>query len=37
MFNFHIDNNTFSNGLKKAEIKSVYKKDDTFDKLTTLI
>ena len=32
MFNFHIDNNTFRNGLKKADIKLVYKKDDPFDK-----
>ena len=31
MFNFYIDNNTFSNGLKKADIKPVYKKDDPFD------
>ena len=32
MFNFYIDNNTFSNGLKKTDIKPVYKKDDPFDK-----
>ena len=32
MFNFYIDNNTFTNGLKKADIKPVYKKDDPFDK-----
>ena len=32
MFNFYIDNNTFPNGLKKADIKPVYKKDDPFDK-----
>ena len=32
MFNFYIDNNTFRNGLKKADIKPVYKKDDSFDK-----
>ena len=31
-FNFYIDNNTFPNGLKKADIKPVYKKDDLFDK-----
>ena len=32
MFNFDIDNKTFANGLKKADIKPVYKKDDRFDK-----
>ena len=32
MFNFYIDNSTFPNGLKKADIKPVYKKDDPFDK-----
>ena len=32
MFNFYIDNNTFPNALKKADIKPVYKKDDPFDK-----
>ena len=32
MFNFYIYNNTFPNGFKKADIKSVYKKDDPFDK-----
>ena len=32
MFNFYIDNNTFLNGLKQADIKPVYKKDDPFDK-----
>ena len=32
MFNFYIGNNTFPNGLKKADIKPVYKKDDPFDK-----
>ena len=32
MFNSYIDNNTFLNGLKKADIKPVYKKDDPFDK-----
>ena len=32
MFNFYSDNNTFPNGLKKADIKPVYKKDDPFDK-----
>ena len=32
MFNFYIDNNTFPNTLKKADIKPVYKKDDPFDK-----
>ena len=26
MFNFYIDNNTFPNGLKEADIKPVYKK-----------
>ena len=26
IFNFYIDNNTFPNGLKKADIKPVYKK-----------
>ena len=31
MFNFYIDDNTFPNGLKKANIKPVYKKDDIFD------
>ena len=29
MFNLYIDNNTFPNGLKKAD---VVKKDDPFDK-----
>ena len=33
MFNVYIDNNTFPNGLKKADIKRAYKKDDPFDKL----
>ena len=32
MFNFYIYKNTFLNGLKKADIKPVYKKDDPFDK-----
>ena len=32
IFNFYIDNNTFPNGLKKADIKPVYKKEDPFDK-----
>ena len=32
MFNFYIDNNTYPNGLKKADIKPVYKKDDPSDK-----
>ena len=32
IFNFYIDNNTFPNGLKKADIIPVYKKDDPFDK-----
>ena len=32
MFNFYIDNNTFPNGLKKADIKPVYKNDDPSDK-----
>ena len=32
IFNFYIDNNTFPNGLKKADINPVYKKDDPFDK-----
>ena len=32
IFNFYIDNNTFPNGLKKADIYPVYKKDDPFDK-----
>ena len=32
IFNFYIDNNTFCNGLKKADIKPAYKKDDPFDK-----
>ena len=32
MFNFYIGNSTFPNGLKKADIKPVYKKDDPFDK-----
>ena len=32
MFNFYIDNNTFLSGLKQADIKPVYKKDDPFDK-----
>ena len=31
IFNFYIDNNTFPNGLKKADIKLVYKKDVPFD------
>ena len=31
IFNFYIDNNTFPNGLKKADIKPVYKKDVPFD------
>ena len=32
MFNFQIDNNTFLDVLKKADIKPVYKKNDPFDK-----
>ena len=32
VFNFYIDNNTFPNGLKKVDIKPVYKKDHPFDK-----
>ena len=32
MFNFYIDNNFFPNGLKKADVKPVYKKDVPFDK-----
>ena len=32
IFNFYIGNNTFPNGLKKADCKPVYKKDDPFDK-----
>ena len=32
IFNFYIDNNTFSNGLKKANINPIHKKDDPFDK-----
>ena len=32
MFNFYIDKKTFPDGLKKADIKPVYKKDDPFDK-----
>ena len=32
IFNFYIDNNTFPNALKKADIKPVYKKDDPFNK-----
>ena len=32
IFNFHIDSNTFPNGLKKADIIPIYKKDDPFDK-----
>ena len=32
MFNFYIDNNSFPNGLKKADIKPVYKRDDPFHK-----
>ena len=32
MFDFYIDNNNFSNGRKKADIKPVYKKDDPSDK-----
>ena len=32
IFNFYIDNNTFPNGLKMADINPVYKKDDPFDK-----
>ena len=31
IFNFYIDN-IFPNGLEKADIKPVYKKDDPFDK-----
>ena len=27
-----MDNNTFLNGLKKADTKPLYKKDDPFDK-----
>ena len=33
IFNFYIDNNTFPNGLKKADINPVYKKDDPLIKL----
>ena len=33
MFHFYIDNNTFPNGLKKTDIKPVYKKDDPFEKI----
>ena len=32
VFNFYIHNNNFPNGLKKADIKLVYKKDDLFHK-----
>ena len=32
MFNFYIDNNPFANGLKEADIKSVCKNNDCFDK-----
>ena len=32
IFNFYIDNNSFPNGLKKADIKLVYKKDDPVGK-----
>ena len=32
MFNFYIDTFPNVNGLKKAGIKPVYKKDDPFDK-----
>ena len=32
LFNFYIDNKTFLNGLKKADIKPANKKDDPFDK-----
>ena len=32
IFNFYIDNKTFLNELKKADIKPVYKKDDPFHK-----
>ena len=32
IFNFYIDNNTFPNDLKKADIIPIYKKDDPFDK-----
>ena len=32
MFNIYINNSTFSNGLKKADNKPVYKKDDAFSK-----
>ena len=32
MFNFYMDNNTFPNRLKKADIEPVNKKDDPFDK-----
>ena len=32
IFNFYINNNTFFNGLKKADINPIYKKDDPFDK-----
>ena len=32
MFNFYVDNDTFPNELKKADIKPVYEKDDPFDK-----
>ena len=32
MFNFYINNNTFPNGLKKVDIKPVYKKDNYFGK-----
>ena len=30
IFNFYIKKNTFPDGLKKADIKPVYKKDDLF-------
>ena len=32
MFNYYIESNTFPKGLKKADIRPVYKKDDPFDK-----
>ena len=32
MFNFYIDSNFFPNGLKKADVKPVCKKDVLFDK-----
>ena len=32
MFNFYFRNNAFPNGLKKANIKPVHKKDDPLQK-----